>query len=66
MKKFNSLLILFSAMVIGFTSCIDGNDKPIDPTDPDNGDVQLINSNITTNTTWETGKTYVLGGRIAV
>jgi hypothetical protein len=66
MKKFNSLLILISAVVIGFTSCIDGNDKPIDPIDPENGDVQLINTNITANTTWLTGKTYVLGGRIAV
>jgi len=26
----------------------------------------LVSANITTNTTWETGKTYILGGRIAV
>jgi len=66
MKKFNSLFILFTAVVIGFTSCIDGNDKPVDPIDPDTDDVLLINSNISANTTWETGKTYVLGGRITV
>lgn len=65
MKKFNSLFILFSAAVIGFSSCVDGNDKPVDPVDPEE-DVLLIDSNITSNTTWETGKTYVLGGRIAV
>ncbi|PZX49910.1 hypothetical protein [Algoriphagus chordae] len=66
MKKFNNLFILFAALVIGFTSCIDGNDKPVDPVDPDTDDVLLIDSNISSNTTWETGKTYVLAGRIAV
>ena len=65
MKKFNSLFILFAAIVIGFTSCVDGNDKPVDPVDPETDDV-LVNTNISSNTTWETGKTYVLGGRIAV
>jgi hypothetical protein len=57
---------MFAAIVIGFTSCIDGNDKPVDPVDPDTDDVFLVKTNITSNTTWETGKTYVLGGRIAV
>ncbi len=66
MKKYNSLLILFSAAVIGFTSCIEGNDKPGDPSDPDNDNILLVESNISSNTTWETGKTYVLGGRITV
>lgn len=65
MKKFNSLLLLFTAVVIGFTSCIDGNDKPVDPVDPETDDV-LVNTNISSNTTWETGKTYILGGRISV
>ncbi|WP_425636458.1 hypothetical protein ACPUEN_13660 [Algoriphagus yeomjeoni] len=66
MKKFNSLLFMFAAIVIGFTSCIDGNDKPVDPVDPGADNVLLVNTNITSNTTWETGKTYVLGGRITV
>ena len=66
MKKFNSLLFMFAALVIGFTSCVDGNDKPVDPVDPDTDDVLMVNTNITSNTTWETGKVYVLGGRIAV
>jgi hypothetical protein len=65
MKKLNTLLVLFSAVVIGFTSCVDGNNKPGTPVEPGNDDV-LVNSNISANTTWETGKTYVLGGRIAV
>ena len=66
MKKLNSLFFMFSAIVIGFTSCIEGNDKPTTGTDPDNSTNVLVSSNITSNTTWETGKTYVLGGRIAV
>ncbi|RAI84808.1 hypothetical protein LV83_03856 [Algoriphagus yeomjeoni] len=57
---------MFAAIVIGFTSCIDGNDKPVDPVDPGADNVLLVNTNITSNTTWETGKTYVLGGRITV
>ena len=57
---------MFAALVIGFTSCVDGNDKPVDPVDPDTDDVLMVNTNITSNTTWETGKVYVLGGRIAV
>ena len=65
MKKFNSLLLMFSAVVIGFTSCVDGNDKPTPTPEPDDNGI-LITSNISENTTWETGKTYVLGGRIAV
>lgn len=65
MKKFNSLLFMFAALVIGLASCVEGNDKPV-PVDPDTNDDVLVNSNITSNTTWETGKTYILGGRIAV
>ncbi|WP_236021330.1 hypothetical protein [Algoriphagus oliviformis] len=64
MKKYNYLLALITASLLGLTSCIEGNDKPGDGGD-DNSSVK-ITSNITTNTTWETGKTYVLGGRIAV
>ncbi|WP_236032591.1 hypothetical protein [Algoriphagus pacificus] len=66
MKKLNSLFFMFSAIVIGFTSCIEGNDKPSTGTDPDTSNSILVSSNITSNTTWETGKTYVLGGRISV
>ncbi|GAB3227820.1 hypothetical protein [Algoriphagus aestuariicola] len=64
MKKYNYLLTLITASLLGLSSCIEGNDKP--DTDGDNGSSVEITSNITTNTTWETGKVYVLGGRIAV
>ena len=64
MKKFNYLLALVAASLLGLSSCIEGNDKPI--TDTDGGSSVEITSNITSNTTWETGKTYVLAGRIAV
>lgn len=64
MKKFNFLLMLFTASLLGLSSCIEGNEKPSDE-DGDNPSVE-ITSNITTNTTWISGKTYVLAGRIAV
>lgn len=64
MKKYNYLLMLVTASLLGLSGCIEGNDKP--DTDTDAGSSVEITSNITTNTTWETGKTYVLAGRIAV
>lgn len=42
------------------TAVLTITELPVDPT------TFTITSNITTNTTWETGKTYILGGRIAV
>ena len=65
MKKINTLLIAFLVSMIGFTSCIEGNDKPTD-VDGNNGSSIVVSSNITSNTTWETGKVYVLSGRISV
>ncbi|MFC3880137.1 hypothetical protein ACFOSV_08115 [Algoriphagus namhaensis] len=66
MKNFKSLLPIFAALLLGVTGCIEGNDRPvIDPT-PEPGNEVLITTNITSNTTWETGKTYVLAGRISV
>src|SRR5690606_30719256 len=47
------------------SSCIEGNDKPDNGGDGGESNVE-ITSNITNNTTWETGKVYVLAGRIAV
>ncbi|EAZ81611.2 putative outer membrane lipoprotein [Algoriphagus machipongonensis] len=66
MKKLNSLFFAFAAIVIGFTSCIEGNDKPTPNPGPEENDDVLVTSNISSNTTWETGKTYILGGRISV
>ncbi|GAA0879272.1 hypothetical protein GCM10009119_22400 [Algoriphagus jejuensis] len=64
MKKYNYLLAVLAASFFGLTSCIEGNDKP--DTDQGGGSSVEITSNISSNTTWETGKTYVLAGRIAV
>lgn len=65
MKKFRSLLILLTASLIGATSCIEGNEQPVIDNGGGNSNI-TVSSNITTNTTWETGKVYVLSGRITV
>jgi hypothetical protein len=65
MKRFKTLLVIFSAALIGFTSCIDGNEMPIVTGDGNTSGI-VVSSNITKNTTWETGKVYVLSGRISV
>ncbi|HET8828592.1 MAG TPA: hypothetical protein VFM79_04590 [Pelobium sp.] len=58
MKKI--LFSLFIATAL-FSACSDDNDvTPVEETE------FRITANITTNTTWETGKVYILGGRIAV
>lgn len=64
MKKITNLIAILVASLIGFTGCIEGNEKPDLGEDP--GSSVEITSNITTNTTWETGKIYVLAGRITV
>ena len=51
------MILAASAMVL--TSCDPEEEIPED-------DTITITGNITANTTWETGKTYILGGRIAV
>jgi hypothetical protein len=56
-----SAILMMGALVL--TSCDDDDDEVppvIIPT------ANLLTSNITTNTTWTTGGTYILGGRIAV
>lgn len=65
MKKFRSLLILLTASLIGATSCIEGNEQPVIDNGGGNSNI-TVSSNITANTTWETGKVYVLSGRITV
>lgn len=65
MKNFKSFSTLILAVVIGFTSCIEGNEKPVIDDTPGASDVK-ITGNITSSQTWTTGKTYVLSGRIAV
>ena len=65
MRKITNLILILAAGVIGFTGCIQGNERPGN-TDGGTDSNIVISSNITTNTTWETGKTYVLSGRIVV
>ena len=65
MRKITNLILILAAGVAGFTGCIQGNEKP-GTTDGGTDSNIVISSNITTNTTWETGKTYVLSGRVAV
>jgi hypothetical protein len=65
MRKHNYLFAFFTATLLGLSSCIEGNDKP-DNGGGGSGTNVEITSNITSNTTWETGKVYVLAGRIAV
>jgi hypothetical protein len=64
MKKITNLMMILVAGLIGFTGCIEGNEKP--DLGEGTGSSIEITSNITTNTTWETGKIYVLAGRITV
>lgn len=65
MKNFKSFSTLILASVIGFTSCIEGNEKPVIDDTQGASDVK-ITGNITSSQTWVTGKTYVLSGRVAV
>ena len=63
MKSFQKLAFALLSSAV-FYGCIEGNDKPEIDLNPGAGVV--INSNITSNTTWETGRIYILSGRIAV
>lgn len=69
MKKLSSLTVL-SLMAVSalFVSCSgdDDNGGGDGDGDPQEENTIIVNENITTPTIWETGKTYVLAGRIAV
>lgn len=54
-------LILALAVVFGVSSC-DGDDTPT----PDPGNGNELSGEITQNTTWTTGNTYTLSGRVTV
>src|SRR5690554_4622789 len=63
--KFAALSIVLGGFIL--TSCDDkDDDKPQTPEPPANENVIGVSENITSNTTWETGKTYILQNRIAV
>lgn len=60
MKKAFYFLMIFAVTSLLMISC---KDEP----EPEPEPAQVtISSNITTNTTWKTGKTYILAGRISV
>ncbi len=66
MKRQNlkTAAILFAAIAISISACKKDEDPSPTPTPlPTNN---TITENITANTTWQTGETYILGGRIAV
>lgn len=64
MKKMYLYLLVFPFLILH--SCKKEDPQP-DPTpDPTPSNVITVSSNITANTTWETGKTYILASRIAV
>ena len=67
MKKLNFqlLAILFSAFVIGFTSCSKDDDDPEPTPEPDEYTI-VDDGNGTGTTTWKSGKTYFLDGFVFV
>ncbi|MDD3686994.1 MAG: hypothetical protein PHE56_09535 [Bacteroidales bacterium] len=60
MKKAVYFLMMFAVITLVMNSCKEEPTPTPEPTEV------TVSSNITTNTTWETGKTYILAGRISV
>ena len=58
MKKVFYFMMMFALTALVMNSCKDPEGETPEET--------IVTANITENTTWETGNTYVLGGRIAV
>ncbi|MDF1576607.1 MAG: hypothetical protein P1P86_15585 [Bacteroidales bacterium] len=61
MKKSLNVLLLLALLSVFTISC----DENTDP-EPEPETKVMVSANISEDTTWETGKTYTLGGRIAV
>ncbi len=60
---------LIAALMLSLSACNnDDDDDDDDDKPPVTGDttIVLVTDNITSNTTWKSGKIYVLGGRIAI
>lgn len=62
MKKSLNVFILMALMAVFTISCDENNGNGNEEPEED----FTITENISENTTWETGNTYILGGRIAV
>ena len=65
MKKSLNVFLLMALMAVFTISCDENNDPDPDPFEEPETEV-LVSENISEDTTWETGKVYILGGRIAV
>lgn len=63
MKKFELLLLFVFFGSLGFLSSCNDDD---DPAAEEEENEFVINVNISENTTWETGKTYILASRVTV
>jgi hypothetical protein len=68
MKKhhFRIAAILFAAIAISVSACKKDDDEDPTPVNPVEPDEYTITDNITGNTTWVSGKTYILASRVAV
>lgn len=67
MNLTKSTLILLSTVLLAFGACKKDDPEP-EPVPPPVEDPAVINvtANISSSTTWKTGKTYILGARVAV
>lgn len=65
-RELRLIAFLFAAVLLGFTACDKDDDDDNDDNNNNNQTEIVVSQNISANTTWETGKVYILGGRIAV
>ncbi|MCI4647609.1 hypothetical protein [Phaeodactylibacter sp.] len=65
--NFRLLAMLFVVSALFFTACGDDDDQvtPMPEPEPEESTI-ILRENITSDATWESDKTYVLGGRITV
>lgn len=61
-RTFQLLALVMLGILVTISACKDEDDED----DNNNQDENKVTSNITQNTTWETGKTYTLGARVSV
>ncbi len=65
LNKIRNAALILAMGSLTLTSCND-DDEEVTPTPPPPTNSFEVSENITTNTTWETGNTYILTNRIAV
>ena len=63
--KARNIFLTLSLSIFALTSC--DTTEPVDPVDPTPGPaLVVVNSNVTSNTTWYSDTTYQLGSRVSV